>query len=469
SIARTPYFCAGCPHNSSTILPEGTRGYAGIGCHWLAQFMDREVEGFTHMGGEGANWIGEACFSRRKHVFQNIGDGTFNHSGLMAIRAAVAAGVNMTYKVLYNDAVAMTGGQAHEGGITPIEIAGLLRASGVAPLILVTDDLSRHDKSAYPEEMRFYHRSELQIVQKELAEVKGVSGLIYDQTCATEKRRRRKRGKMVDPNERIYINPEVCEGCGDCGVQSNCVAILPLETELGRKRQIDQSACNKDFSCIKGFCPSFVSVKGGQLRKPEAQKLETNLPVPPAVFSLAEPMSIVLTGVGGTGVVTIGALLGMAAHLEGKGCGIIDMAGLAQKGGAVTSHIRLAASPEDISAIRIGAGNANLLLGCDSLVSAESGLLKLMRRDGHVVANSYEMPTGDFTRNSDLKFPAGDVARRLSEIVNEDRSVMVNATEMARALLGDAIAANLFLLGVAFQRGLIPLSAAAIEEAITLN
>lgn len=469
SIARTPYFCAGCPHNSSTVLPEGTRGYAGIGCHYMAQFMDREVEGFTHMGGEGANWIGEACFSHRKHIFQNIGDGTFNHSGLMAIRAAVAAGVNMTYKVLYNDAVAMTGGQAHEGGITPVEIAGLLRASGVAPLILVTDDLSRHDKSAYPEGMRFYHRSELQIVQKELAEVKGVSGLIYDQTCATEKRRRRKRGKMVDPNERIYINPEVCEGCGDCGVQSNCVAILPLETELGRKRQIDQSACNKDFSCIKGFCPSFVSVKGGQLRKPEAQKLETDLPAPPAVFSLAEPMSIVLTGVGGTGVVTIGALLGMAAHLEGKGCGIIDMAGLAQKGGAVTSHIRLAASPEDISAIRIGAGSADLLLGCDSLVSAESGLLKLMCRDGYVVANSYEMPTGDFTRNSDLKFPASDIARRLHAIVDEDRSVMVNATEMARALLGDAIAANLFLLGAAFQRGLIPLSAAAIEEAITLN
>ena len=469
SIARTPYFCAGCPHNSSTVLPEGTRGYAGIGCHYMAQFMDREVEGFTHMGGEGANWIGEACFSHRKHIFQNIGDGTFNHSGLMAIRAAVAAGVNMTYKVLYNDAVAMTGGQAHEGGITPVEIAGLLRASGVAPLILVTDDLSRHDKSAYPDGMRFYHRSDLQIVQKELAEVKGVSGLIYDQTCATEKRRRRKRGKMVDPNERIYINPEVCEGCGDCGVQSNCVAILPLETELGRKRQIDQSACNKDFSCIKGFCPSFVSVKGGQLRKPEAQRLETDLPAPPAVFSLAEPMSIVLTGVGGTGVVTIGALLGMAAHLEGKGCGIIDMAGLAQKGGAVTSHIRLAANPEDISAIRIGAGSADLLLGCDSLVSAESGLLKLMNRDGYVVANSYEMPTGDFTRNSDIKFPTSDIARRLHAIVDEDRSVMVNATEMARALLGDAIAANLFLLGVAFQRGLIPLSSVAIEEAITLN
>ena len=242
AVARTPYFCAGCPHNSSTVLPEGTRGYAGIGCHWMAQFMDREVEGFTHMGGEGANWIGEACFSHRPHMFQNIGDGTFNHSGLMAIRAAVAAGVNMTYKVLYNDAVAMTGGQTHEGGITPVEIADLMQASGVTPLVLVTDDLTRHDKSAYPDGMRFYHRSELQIVQKELAEVKGVSGLIYDQTCATEKRRRRKRGKMFDPDERILINPEVCEGCGDCGVQSNCVAILPLETELGAQAP-DRSVC----------------------------------------------------------------------------------------------------------------------------------------------------------------------------------------------------------------------------------
>ena len=469
SVTRAPYFCAGCPHNSSTVLPEGSRGYAGIGCHWMAQFMDRDVEGFTHMGGEGANWIGEACFSHRPHMFQNIGDGTFNHSGLMAIRAAVAAGVSMTYKVLYNDAVAMTGGQTHEGGITPIEIANLMRACGVSPLVLVTDDLTRHDKSTYPDGMRFYHRSELQIVQKELAEVKGVSGLIYDQTCATEKRRRRKRGKMVDPDERIMINPEVCEGCGDCGVQSNCVAILPLETELGRKRQIDQSACNKDFSCIKGFCPSFVSVKGGQLRKPEASLLTTDLAEPVSVFPLERPISIVLTGVGGTGVVTIGALLGMAAHLEGKGCGIIDMAGLAQKGGAVTSHIRIASTPEDISAIRIGSGSADILLGCDNLVSAEAGLLKLMRADGHVVANSYEMPTGDFTRNADAQLPGADIAQRLSSIVGEDRAVMVNATQMALSLLGDAIAANLFLLGVAFQRGLIPLSAAAIEEAITLN
>ena len=469
AVARTPYFCAGCPHNSSTVLPEGTRGYAGIGCHWMAQFMDREVEGFTHMGGEGANWIGEACFSHRPHMFQNIGDGTFNHSGLMAIRAAVAAGVNMTYKVLYNDAVAMTGGQTHEGGITPVEIADLMQASGVTPLVLVTDDLTRHDKSAYPDGMRFYHRSELQIVQKELAEVKGVSGLIYDQTCATEKRRRRKRGKMVDPDERILINPEVCEGCGDCGVQSNCVAILPLETELGRKRQIDQSACNKDFSCIKGFCPSFVSVKGGSLRKPDAQKLTAELPAPPPIFPLSKPMSLVLTGVGGTGVVTIGALLGMAAHLEGKGCGIIDMAGLAQKGGAVTSHIRLAANPEDISAIRIGPGSADLLLGCDNLVSAESSLLKLMRSDGYVVANSYEMPTGAFTRDPEARLPTADIAQRLSSVVAEDRSLMVNATQMALGLLGDAIAANLFLLGVAFQRGLLPLSAAAIEQAITLN
>lgn len=475
SMARNPYFCAGCPHNSSTVLPEGARGYAGIGCHWMAQFMDRNVEGNTHMGGEGANWIGEACFSHRKHVFQNIGDGTFNHSGLMAIRAAVAAKVNMTYKVLYNDAVAMTGGQSHEGDMTAAEIAQLLTASGVQPLMLVTDDLSRHDRSRYPATMRFYHRSELQSVQQQLSTFEGVSGLIYEQTCAAEKRRRRKRGLMPDPDERIFINAEVCEGCGDCGVQSNCVAILPLETDLGRKRQIDQSACNKDFSCIQGFCPSFVTVKGGSLRKPDGlspdglSMKDTPLPIPVACFDLTRPVSIVLTGIGGTGVVTIGALLGMAAHLEGRGCGIIDMAGLAQKGGAVTSHIRIARRAEDISAIRIGPGGADLLLGCDGLVSADADLLKLISKNGHVVANSYEMPTGEFTHNSEARLPVKDIAERLSKIVPEGQSSLVNATELAVSLLGDAIAANLFLLGVAWQRGLIPLSAEAIEQAITLN
>ena len=470
AMARTPYFCAGCPHNSSTVLPEGARGYAGIGCHWMAQFMDRNVEGNTHMGGEGANWIGEACFSTRRHVFQNIGDGTFNHSGLMAIRAAVAADVNITYKVLYNDAVAMTGGQTHEGGMTPVEIARLLDACGVRDLALVTDDLSRHDRSTYPKGVSFHHRSELQLVQTRLEGIKGVTGLIYDQTCATEKRRRRKRGTMPDPDQRIFINPEVCEGCGDCGVQSNCVAVLPLETELGRKRKIDQSACNKDFSCINGFCPSFVSVSGGALRKPTAAALSDEaLPLPEPAVSFDTPVSYVLTGVGGTGVVTIAALLGMAAHLEGKGCGIIDMAGLAQKGGAVTSHIRLARTPEDISAIRIGPGGADVMLGCDMLVSADAALLKLMNSSGHVIANLNEMPTGGFTRNTEEHLPTADMTDRLSTIVPSDHATLLDTSQMAVRLLGDSIASNLLLLGVAWQKGLIPLSAEAIEQAITLN
>ena len=470
AVARTPYFCAGCPHNSSTVLPTGARGYAGIGCHWMAQFMDRNVEGNTHMGGEGANWIGEACFSARRHVFQNIGDGTFNHSGLMAVRGAVAANVNITYKILYNDAVAMTGGQSHEGGMTPVEIARLLDGCGVRELALVTDDLSRHDKSAYPARVSFHHRSELQLVQARLEKTEGVTGLIYDQTCATEKRRRRKRGTMPDPDQRIFINPEVCEGCGDCGVQSNCVAILPLETELGRKRKIDQSACNKDFSCINGFCPSFVTVSGGVLRKPAAAALlDDDLPVPEPAFGFDTPVSYVLTGVGGTGVVTIAALLGMAAHLEGKGCGIIDMAGLAQKGGAVTSHIRLAPTPEDISAIRIGPGGADLMLGCDMLVSAEAALLKLMSGSGYIIANTNEMPTGAFTRDTEERLPSAELTGRLSATVEKNRATLLDTSQMAVRLLGDSIASNLLLLGVAWQKGLIPLSAGAIEEAVRLN
>ena len=470
SSARPPYFCAGCPHNSSTVLPEGARGYAGIGCHWMAQFMDRNVEGNTHMGGEGANWIGEACFSNRQHVFQNIGDGTFNHSGLMAIRAAVAANVNITYKILYNDAVAMTGGQTHEGGMTTVEIAKLLDASGVRELALVTDDLSRHDQSAYPAGVSFHHRAELQLVQQSLERTEGVTALIYDQTCATEKRRRRKRGLMPDPEERIFINPEVCEGCGDCGVQSNCVAILPLETELGRKRKIDQSACNKDFSCVKGFCPSFVTVSGGTVRKPDAASaVDEKMPLPAPAFAFDKPVSYVLTGVGGTGVVTIAALLGMAAHIEGKGCGIIDMAGLAQKGGAVTSHIRLAPRPEDISAIRIGPGGADVMLGCDMLVSADSALLRLMNQSGHVVANTNEMPTGGFTRDTEERLPGPEMAARLCGVVDEGQATLIDTSRMAVRLLGDTIASNLLLLGVAWQKGLIPLSSNAVEKAITLN
>lgn len=469
-VSRTPYFCAGCPHNSSTKLPEGARGYAGIGCHWMAQSMDRATEGYTHMGGEGANWIGEAPFSNRDHVFQNLGDGTYNHSGLMAIRAAVAAGVNITYKILYNDAVAMTGGQHHEGGLPPPQIFAELRGAGVARIVVVSDQPDHIEKSQFSLGTEIVHRDQLQFAQSELAKVKGVSAILYIQTCATEKRRRRKRGLAADPTRRVVINPEVCEGCGDCGLQSNCVAILPLETPLGTKRAIDQSACNKDFSCLKGFCPSFVTVEGGSLRKPDPVSNEPNdLPDPSPRLSLARPKSILLTGVGGTGVVTIGALLGMAAHIEGKGFGLIDMAGLAQKGGAVTTHIRLAQRPEDIKAIRIAPGGADLMLGCDALTGAARSTLALMKPDAHIVANTYEMMTGAFVRDRNFSLPAEDIHRRLIKAVPDGQAHLVNATELARGLLGDTIGANLFMLGAAWQIGLIPLSEGAIAEAVRLN
>ncbi|MBZ0215696.1 MAG: indolepyruvate ferredoxin oxidoreductase family protein, partial [Fimbriimonadaceae bacterium] len=346
--ARIPYFCAGCPHNSSTIVPEGGRGYAGIGCHWMAHFVeDRRTEGSTHMGGEGANWIGEAPFSTRKHVFQNLGDGTYNHSGILALRATLAAGVTMTYKILYNDAVAMTGGQPHEGTLTVPMIARQVAAEGVERILVVSDEPDKYPPDAnFPPFVTFHHRSELDELQKELMETEGVSVLIYDQTCAAEKRRRRKRGLFPDPAKRVFINDLVCEGCGDCGVKSNCVAVAPLETEFGRKRKIDQSACNKDFSCLNGFCPSFVTVEGGQLRKGKGLEAQS-LPAPlfealpePVLPELNRPWGMMITGIGGTGVVTVGQILGMAAHLEGKGAGIIDMAGLSQKNGAVVTHMK---------------------------------------------------------------------------------------------------------------------------------
>ncbi len=470
NVRRTPYFCAGCPHNSSTKLPEDARGYAGIGCHWMAQTMDRATEGYTHMGGEGANWIGEAPFSKRKHVFQNLGDGTYNHSGLMAIRAAVATGVNITYKILYNDAVAMTGGQSHEGGLPPAQIYAETRGAGVAEIALVSDSPADVDLTGFPTATQVHHRDAVQSVQLKLSKVKGVTVLLYLQTCATELRRRRKRGLVPEPSRRVMINPEVCEGCGDCGVQSNCVAILPLETTLGTKRAIDQSACNKDFSCLKGFCPSFVTVEGGTLRKPSMVAHEVgDLPIPQPVLTLEQPRSILLTGVGGTGVVTVGALIGMAAHLEGKGCGIIDMAGLAQKGGAVTTHIRLAKSPEDIKAIRISPRSADLMLGCDALTGAGSAALRLLKPDAHVVANTYDMMPGAFVRDRDFTLPGADVQLRLHEAVPDQQAHLVDATSLARRVLGDTIGANLFVLGAAWQLGLIPLTEGAIAEAVRLN
>src|SRR5262249_9860298 len=362
-IARaTPFFCSGCPHNTSTRLPQGSRAMAGIGCHSMALFMPgRETATLTQMGGEGANWIGQAPFTREKHVFQNLGDGTYAHSGLMAMRAAAAAGVNITYKILYNDAVAMTGGQPVEGKLTVAQIANQVLCEGARRVVIVSGEPDKK-YAGLPGGVDVRDRDELDAVQRALRETPGLTVLIYDQTCAAEKRRRRKRGLLPDPEARIFINDAVCEGCGDCSVQSNCIAVEPLETEFGRKRRIDQGSCNKDFSCLSGFCPSFVTVHGAAPRKPTAKvegDVVRNLPLPPAQ-TLDRPYGILIAGVGGSGVITLGALLGMAAHMEGKACTVLDVTGLAQKNGAVTSHVRLARQPEDLHAVRIAAGGANL-------------------------------------------------------------------------------------------------------------
>jgi indolepyruvate ferredoxin oxidoreductase len=473
---RTPYFCSGCPHSTSTVVPEGSRAYAGIGCHYMVQWMDRDTAGFTQMGGEGANWIGEAPFSTRKHVFQNLGDGTYTHSGSLAIRWAVASGTTVTYKLLYNDAVAMTGGQQAEGHLTPDQMARQVAAEGVRRIAIVTDDPQKYPPGTqWPAGATIHHRDDLDAVQRELATVEGVSLLLYDQTCATEKRRRRKRGSYPDPDKRIIVNELVCEGCGDCGVQSNCVSVQPLETEFGRKRQIDQSNCNKDFSCVKGFCPSFVTVHGARPKKAAPRRLDAGAfgsgDIPePRIPALDRSFAVVVTGVGGTGVVTIGAILGMAAHLEGKGCGMIDMAGLAQKGGAVFSHVKLAPRPEDIHAIRVSAGQADLVLGCDLTVTGSKKVLGAIKPKGSlVVVNTAESLPGDFTRNADFSLPFERIKRSILSASGREQSHFVDATAAAVAFLGNAIAANMFMLGYAWQFGGVPLSREALMRAIELN
>ena len=471
---RTPYFCSGCPHNSSTKVPEGMRAYAGIGCHYMVQWMDRETEGFTQMGGEGANWIGEAAFSTRNHVFQNLGDGTYNHSGVLAIRWSVATKTNVTYKILFNDAVAMTGGQTHEGNLTPDAIARQIRAEGVERIAVVSDDPGKYDHHyAWPAGTSFHHRSELGVVQSELAAIPGVTAMIYDQTCAAEKRRRRKRGLMPDPDKRVLINELVCEGCGDCGKASNCVSVQPVETEFGRKRRIDQSNCNKDFSCLDGFCPSFVTVSGAKPKTLAGRTMGFDRPVltEPVLPNLDQaPWAVIITGVGGTGVVTIGAILGMAAHLENRGCGMIDMAGLAQKGGAVYSHVRLAKTPDDIHAIRVSAGMADLVLGCDLVVSGSKKVLTSTKPGQTlVVVNTAEVLPGDFTRNPDYSLPAERLKRGIASAAGKDMAHFVDAQKIAVTLFGQSIAANMFILGYAFQNGGVPLSADALERAIDLN
>ncbi|MBA4791893.1 MAG: indolepyruvate ferredoxin oxidoreductase family protein [Rhizobiales bacterium] len=471
---RIPYFCSGCPHNTSTKVPDGMRAYAGIGCHYMVQWMDRETTGFTQMGGEGANWIGEAPFSKRGHVFQNLGDGTYNHSGYLAIRASVAAKVNVTYKILFNDAVAMTGGQRHDGTLTVPVIARQVAAEGVERVVVVTDEPGKYAADTHwPAGLTIHHRDDLDTVQRDLSTVPGVTALIYDQTCASEKRRRRKRGAYPDPDQRVIINERVCEGCGDCGVKSNCVSVQPLETEWGRKREIDQSSCNKDFSCVNGFCPSFVTVHGAKPRKSAGAAKGADdwghLPEP-VLPEIHGTYGIIATGVGGTGVVTIGAILGMAAHLEGKACGMIDMAGLAQKGGAVYSHIRIAAVPEDITAIRIPARGADLILGGDLVVAGTKKVLTAVKPGRSVfVVNTHEVAPGDFTRNADYSLPAARLKRAITEAVGAENAHLIEASRLATALFGNSLAQNIFMVGYAYQFGALPLSAEAILKAIELN
>ncbi len=473
--ARTPYFCSGCPHNTSTKVPEGSIAGGGIGCHFMSLWMDRATVGFTAMGGEGAQFVGQAPFTKREHFFQNLGDGTYNHSGSLALRFAISSGANVTYKILFNDAVAMTGGQPHEGGLTVDMIANQVRAEGVERVAIVTDEPEKYaGRVSFPSGATISHRDDLDAVQRELRDVPGVSVLIYDQTCAAEKRRRRKRGTFPDPDRRVIINELVCEGCGDCGVKSNCVSVQPVETEFGRKRRIDQSSCNKDFSCVNGFCPSFVSVRGGKLKKSKGIAGAGTDPldgVPAApVFDASKGWSGIVDGIGGTGVVTIGAVLGMAAHLEGKGSGAIDMAGLAQKGGAVFSHLRIAPTPDDIHTIRVSAGKADLVLGCDLVVSGNKKVLSAVREGETIfIANTAEVMPGDFTRQADFSLPTERLKRAIRQAAGEENAHFIDATRTALVLFGNSLAANMFLLGFASQHGGLPVAPEAIEKAIELN
>jgi indolepyruvate ferredoxin oxidoreductase len=470
---RAPFFCSGCPHNVSTRLPEGSRGLAGIGCHYMVRWMDRASETFSQMGGEGVQWIGQAPFTREAHVFANLGDGTYFHSGILAIRAAVSAGVNITYKILFNDAVAMTGGQPLDGPLSVPQLTRQLEAEGVRRIAVVSDPPSRYASGAgLAPGTSIHSRDALDAVQRELRETPGCSVLVYDQTCAAELRRRRKRGLAPDPPRRLFINEAVCEGCGDCSEQSNCVAVEPLETAFGRKRTINQTSCNKDYSCLNGLCPAFVSVRGGRLRKAvdlgtSAGDAIDDVPLP-APIALNEPWNVVITGIGGTGVVTLGALVGMAAHLEGKASTVLDMTGLAQKGGAVISHLRIGASPESIHTPRVPTGKAHLMLACDLVVGASrDAVVKLDPTSTRCVVNTHVVPTAEFVLNNDVHY---DPTHFLTLIHEYSRSIEpIDATGITTQLFGDGVTANVFMLGYAHQKGLVPLSAEAIEGAIRLN
>jgi len=474
---RAPWFCSGCPHNTSTRVPEGSRALAGIGCHYMSVWMDRSTSTFSQMGGEGVAWVGQAPFTKDTHVFANLGDGTYFHSGLLAIRQSIAAGVNITYKVLYNDAVAMTGGQQvgeRPEGHSVLQIMNSLLAEGVARLVIVTDQPEKYDGAALGSGVSVHHRDELDAIQRQFREITGTSVIIYDQTCATEKRRRRKRGKMADPEKRVVINELVCEGCGDCSVQSNCLSVEPLETEFGRKRRINQNSCNKDFSCVKGFCPSFVTVEGGQLKKPKKQERGSlaGLPaIPEPALPLAEgAWGIVVGGVGGTGVITIGQLLGMAAHLEGKGVVTQDAGGLAQKGGATWSHVQIANRADDIYTTKVDTAKADLVIACDSIVGASRYTLTVMQPGRSFVAlNTHGTPTAGFVKNPDWQFPGGNCETAVRASVGDAGLGAFDAEQVAQEMLGDSIYTNPLMLGFAWQHGRIPLTHAALMRAIELN
>ncbi|NYT36059.1 indolepyruvate ferredoxin oxidoreductase family protein [Allopusillimonas soli] len=473
-VDRKPWFCSGCPHNTSTRVPDGSRAMAGIGCHYMAIWMDRKTETFSHMGGEGAAWIGQQHFTSEKHVFVNIGDGTYFHSGLLAIRASIAANANITYKILYNDAVAMTGGQPVDGVLKVTDVIAQVHAEGARRIVVVTDEPEKYQGMRLAGNAPVYHRDELDRVQRELREVEGTTVLVYDQTCATEKRRRRKRGAYPDPARRVFINDAVCEGCGDCSTKSNCLSVEPLETLMGTKRRINQSSCNKDFSCVNGFCPSFVTAEGAQMKKPSRDRTQVDtgllqaLPSP-VLPAIARTYSILITGIGGTGVVTIGGLLGMAAHLENKGVTVLDMAGLAQKGGAVLSHVQIAASPQDIHATRIATGEAALIIGCDAIVTAGAEVMsKVLKGTTYAAINSAPVPTAAFIQDADWRFPARGTHQRFLEALGEG-CAFLDANALALAIQGDAIYANPLMLGFAWQKGWIPLAHANLLRAIALN
>ena len=483
---RTPWFCSGCPHNTSTKVPEGSRATAGIGCHYMALWMDRSTMGFTQMGGEGVPWVGQQPFTTDTHIFANIGDGTYFHSGLLAIRQSIASGVNITYKILYNDAVAMTGGQQigeRAEGHSVVQIAQSMRAEGAMKIIVVTDEPEKYQAlgpaqaAGLPAGVTVHHRDELDAMQRQLREIKGCSVIIYDQTCATEKRRRRKRGTLVDPAKRVVINELVCEGCGDCSVQSNCISVEPLETEFGRKRQINQSTCNKDYSCVKGFCPSFITVEGGQLKKKSAKDGKTNPFVlgeipEPAIPSLSpgQVWATVVAGVGGTGIITIGQLMGMAAHIEGKGIVTQDAAGLAQKGGSTWSHVLIANTPDSICTTRVGTAGADLIIGCDPIVAANKETMARMAAGRtHVALNAHSAPTANFVHNGAWQNPGAACQAEIAKAVGSDKLGVFNADLAATKLMGDSIYTNPMLLGYAWQKGWIPLSLESLIRAIELN